>query len=631
MKMPGYIGRSFASVKESGTGERLLFLVGFYFCIIALSVAYKVLFMLLDCGNTDCSAADCIRVIYHGLAHDFAVAGYFTAIPLLLVIVSVFWNLPMKRFFMGYNMLIAFAMALAFLSDLTLYPYWEFKLDASVLIYLDSPGNALASIAVWQIMLLLVLLAISTYGIYRLLTLAMYRSRHASARFKECGRKAATAITMTLLGGVIFLGIRGGVTESTNNIGTVYHCNRQFLNDAAVNPIFSFLDTVIYNEDFCDEYSFFGKDELDRVFNGLYVNDPTLTDTLLTCTRPNIITIILEGMSACLIEELGGMKGVTPNFNRLSKEGVLFTGCYANSFRTDRGLICTLSGYPSFPKTSVMKDAKRSRTLPSLASSLKSAGYSNTFIYGGDINFTNMSGYLYSTGYERIISDNDFTMAERKSHRWGAGDDITFNRLYDVVMKQKNEPWQTTLLTLSSHEPWTVPYNRIPDDEVANSFAFTDEQFGRFIDRLKETEIWENTLVVCIPDHSVTGYPDGISQTDRNRNHIPLLLLGGAVKEAKRIDVTFNQSDLAATLLAQLQLPADEFRFSRNILGEQYAYPFAYHCYNNGISLMDSTGFSVYDLNSGKEIMQQPSEGGGERIKRAKAILQTTYGDFYNR
>ena len=93
----------------------------------------------------------------------------------------------------------------------------------------------------------------------------------------------------------------------------------------------------------------------------------------------------------------------------------------------------------------------------------------------------------------------------------------------------------------------------------------------------------------------------------------------------------FNQSDLAATLLAQLQLPINEFRFSRNVLGKEYRYPFAYHCYNNGISLIDSTGFSVYDLNAGKEIMQQPSEGGTERIRRARAILQTTYEDFYNR
>ena len=631
MNIPGIIKEKYTSFRTSCIGERVLFLLGYYFCIVALSVVYKILFILLDSGDADYSITDCTKVIYHGLAHDFAVAGYFTAIPLLMVMVSVFRNLPMKRFFMVYNMPIALMTALAFLSDLALYPYWEFKLDASVLIYLDSPGNALASIAVWQILLLLALLAISTYGIYRLLAFASYRSSNVEWKFKECSRKTLATIIMIFAGGIMFIGIRGGVTESTNNIGTVYHCNSQFLNDAAVSPIFSFLDTFISREDFCDEYSFFEKEELDRTFNGLYTNDPTLTDTLLTCTSPNIITIILEGMSSCLIEELGGMKGVTPSFNRLSKEGVLFTGCYANSYRTDRGLICALSGYPSFPKTSVMKDAKRSRTLPSIASSLKSAGYSNTFIYGGDINFTNMSGYLYSTGYERIISDKDFTRTETGSHRWGAGDDITFSKLYDVIMEQKNEPWHITLLTLSSHEPWTVPYSRIPEDKVANSFAFTDEQFGQFIDRLKETEIWKNTLVVCIPDHSVTGYPEGIKQTDRNRNRIPLLLLGGAVKETKRIDMLFNQSDLAATLLAQLQLPINEFRFSRNVLGKEYRYPFAYHCYNNGISLIDSTGFSVYDLNAGKEIMQQPSEGGTERIRRARAILQTTYEDFYNR
>lgn len=631
MKILDAIKEKYMSFRDSSTGERVLFLSRYYFCIITLSAIYKVLFIFIAGGNEECSFGDFLRVIAHGLPHDFAVAGYFTAVPLLLTIATIYRNFPIKKILIGYNAFIAFAITLAFLSDISLYPYWEFKLDASVLIYLDSPGNALASITVWHIVLLVIALIAFTYGIYKIIAIAMYGSRKLRNGFKRNDRKAVATIVLTILGGFIFLGIRGGITESTNNIGTVYHCDRQFLNDAAVNPIFSFLYTVANSENYCEEYSFLEEETREQEFTGLYIQDQTLTDTLLNNTRPNIITIILEGFSAELIEELGGMKDVTPNFCRLSKEGVLFTECYANSYRTDRGLICTLSGYPSFPKTSVMKDAKRSATLPSIALSLKKAGYTNTFIYGGDINFTNMKGYLYSTGYNATVSDQDFTSAQRESHRWGAGDDITFDRLYTTVMGQKGTPWHITYLTLSSHEPWTVPYNRIPGDEKANAFAFTDEQLGQFIDKLKKSDVWNNTLVVCIADHSVVGYPAGIEQTDRNRNHIPLLLLGGAVKEPKRIGVLFNQSDLPATLLAQLGLPADDFIFSRNILGKEYKYPFAYHCYNNGISFIDSTGFTVYDLNSRKEIMQQPADGGKERLRRVKAILQTTYTDFHNR
>lgn len=624
MKTSEIIKQKFRAFSRDCTGQRVLYLLGHYFCIVLLSVLYKLVFILFN-SKEPCSVCDCFDAAYHGLPHDLAVAGYFTAIPLVLTIVSLFRNFAMRKTLVVYNSIIAFAIALAFIADFTLYPYWECKLDASVLIYLDSPANAMASITVWHFMLLAVILAALTYGIYRLLMLLKRKE------FDECPKKALPATLLILFGGFMFLGIRGGISESTNNIGTVYYCDKPFLNEAAVNPIFSFLYTLVNNEDFSEEYRFFDEEERAGIFNGLYVQDPETTVPLLKETRPNIVTVILEGMSAELIESMGGMKGITPNLDRLSKEGVLFTECYANSFRTDRGLICALSGYPSFPKTSVMKDTRKSQSLPSLAQSLKRAGYDNTFLYGGDINFTNMNGYLYSTGYGKVISDKDFSSSERSSHQWGAGDDITFDRLFDIIMAQSRTPWHITYLTLSSHEPWTVPYNRIPGDEKANAFAFTDEQLGIFIDRLKATDVWNNTLVICIADHSVVNYPEGIEQTDRNRNHIPLLLLGGAIREPLRIDLLCNQSDLPATILSQLQLPIDEFIFSRNILSPSYTYPFAYHSYNNGISLIDSTGFSVFDLNGKKEIESKPAEGGKRRIETAKAILQSTYMDFHNR
>lgn len=610
--------------------ERIIFITRYYFSLVALAAIYKAIFLLADSGDESLSTVDSLSVIYYGLQHDLAVAGYFTAIPLLVAIGTIFCRLPLRRFLACYNGIVAFLFMLAFLADVSLYPYWGFKLDASVMMYLDSPANAFASVEVWHLILLVLLLTGGTFGIYALLRLA---SRNATRLYNNEDRKSVkrwlpTLAVNILVGGFIFLGIRGGVAESTNNIGSVYFSDREFLNHAAVNPVFSFLYSYINMEDFTKEYCFFDEKERKEIFDGLYPKDDTITDTLLNKRRPNVLTIILEGLSANLVEELGGMEGVTPNFNRLAKEGVLFTNCYANSFRTDRGLICALSGYPSFPKTSVMKSTARSQKLPSLASELAKAGYTNTFLYGGDMNFTNMRGYLYSTGYKRIIADKDFSAEERSTHRWGAGDDIVLDRLYDVIEEQDNEPWHITCLTLSSHEPWSVPYTRIEGDKIANSFAFTDEEFGKFVERFRESNKWDNTLIICISDHSVVGYPKGITQNDRNRNHIPLLLLGGAVKEAKRIGTLCNQQDLVATILPQLGLSGKEFPFSRNILSPGYDYPFAYHCFNNGFSIIDSTGFTVYSLDNGKATHNEPEEGEAERLNNAKATLQTTYSDF---
>ena len=610
--------------------EGVIFVAKYYFILIALSVLYKILFLCVTSTGESISVADCLNVLFYGLQHDFAIAGYFTVVPLVTTLVSLFAKIPTRTISLVYNSIVAFLFTLAFLADITLYPYWGFKLDASVLMYLDSPANAFASVEVWHFILLTFLLCGGTYGTYRLLKKCCTVNIPAADTGTKKSKWGSLGI-YTLIGALMFLGIRGGIAESTNNVGTVYYSNRQILNHSAVNPLFSFLYSLGKMEDFTKEYAFFDNNESKRIVDELYTQDSQITDTLLNNTRPNVITIILEGMSAELIGTLDGMTGVTPNFDKLAEEGVLFTNCHANSYRTDRGLICILSGYPSFPKTSVMKAATKSQQLPSLASSLGEAGYNSTFIYGGDINFTNMKGYLYSTGYSKTIADNDFTAEERASHRWGVGDDVTFDKLFNTIMEQDSEPWNITYLTLSSHEPWTVPYNRIKDDEIANSFAFTDEELGKFVSRLKETDKWDNTLIICISDHTLARYPKESKQSDINHNRIAFLLIGGAIKESKRIDKLCNQTDLAATILAQLELPIDKFTFSRNILSPNYDYPFAYHSFNNGISFIDSTGITLYDLDSHSITFSTPGDGNDDRLMRAKAILQTTYSDFYTK
>ncbi len=600
---------------------RIIFMIKYYLSLMACFIPLRLLFMLLN-GKEPYKLVDYLQTAWYGLPLDIAVAGYFTAVPLIIVIISVFANINVLKILTPYNLLIAITIALAFIADISLYPFWEFKLDASFLIYIDSPSNAVASVSTLYILSRIIFFVILAGIIFILLTAVTPR------KFSKATKKAFSTTVLLLLGGLLFLGIRGGVTESTNNVGTVYFSDKQFINHSAVNPIFSFLYSIGKSEDYSKSYNFFSDEELHKHFNGLYLQDPHIADTLLTNKRPNIITIIFEGLNWAVIEELGGQKGITPHFARLAKEGVLFTNCYANSYRTDRGLICSLSGYPSFPKTSVMKSPIKSQTLPSIASTLSQAGYYNTFLYGGDINFTNMNGYMLSTGYNKTIADRDFTQEQRETHKWGVTDHITFDSLYHLALNASNSQWHITYLSLSSHEPWGVPFKRIDNDKVANSFAYTDSCFGNFIDRFKKSKQWENTLIVCLADHTATGYPKGIKQTDIERNRIPLLLLGGVIKEPKRISTICNQTDLPATILAQLELPIDKFKFSRNILSPSYNHPFAYHSYNNGISLIDTTGFSVYDLDADTPLLEAPDDTTHHRINMAKAILQASYRNY---
>lgn len=179
--------------------------------------------------------------------------------------------------------------------------------------------------------------------------------------------------------------------------------------------------------------------------------------------------------------------------------------------------------------------------------------------------------------------------------------------------------------TLSSHEPWDVPTKKM-DDKVLNAFAYLDDCLGEFIDGLKETAAWENLLIILTADHGI-NYGDIDQSRPQEKNHIPMLWLGGAVKEPRTFDMICNQSDMAATLLGQLRLPHDDFAFSRDVLSETYTYPTAVHNYNNAQWIADSTGQVLYDFDARRYIVR---EGAGTEhlLDVSKAILQITTNDL---
>ena len=606
--------------------KRIAYISLYFFTVLLIFILQKPLFMLYN-GSIEkgFGFADYMQVMIHGASLDAATAGYLTAFPFLLVLISIwFRKFPLKKILYGYYILAAALISIIFVVDMALYTFWGFKLDASVFLYIDSPKEALASVSVGFILLrvlaILLLIALNSCVLLKITPSVLTATR----------KRIAGTAGMLLLGGVLFIIIRGGVTESTSNIGQVYFSNEPFLNHSAVNPDFSLLSSMGKSQDFASEFNFFDEEKRAALFDGLYpTTDGDSIIQVLNTKRPNILIILMEGFGGAFVEPLGGLPDVTPHFNRLSKEGVFFTNCYANSFRTDRGTVCTFSGYLGLPTASVMKIPAKSRTLPAIAEGLSKAGYKTDFLYGGDINFTNMKSYLLSTGYQRLTANTDFSLAEQTSNAWGVNDDITFEYLYNQLRNRKEEgPWHTAFLTLSSHEPFEVPYHRL-EDKIPNAFAYTDECLGKFIDRLKQTPAWKDLLVICLPDHGFY-YPREGSNAMPRFYHIPLLWLGGAVKQPMQVDKIMNQTDLAATLLGQLGLEHTAFTFSRNVLGSDYKYPFAFYSFNNGFSFRDSTGVTVFDNNSGSILFDEP-EADESRLDKGKAILQTVYDDLGNR
>ena len=463
--------------------KRVLFLFACFITFILVFAMQKPVFMLYNHSiGGALSVMDYIQVIIHGLQLDATVSGYLTVIPLLFTLLSV-W-IPgryISSILKGYFFLISIIIALVFVVDIALYPYWGFRLDATPLFYLQSPGDALASAPASTLILQTLVFFVYTYGIFWVLgryILPLIPEVHVKKELHNSFR-------LLVLGGILFIPIRGGVTTSTANVGMVYYSNNQFLNHSAINPCFSFLASLSKQQDFASQYNYLSESDRSKTFKEMTGHPQgDSIPSLLSTKHPNILLILMESFSANAIESLGGEAGVTPNLNKLSKEGVLFTNLYANSFRTDRGLVAVLNGYLAQPTTSIMKYPAKSQTLPSIAKSLQTKGYTSDMLYGGDINFTNMQSYFFSSGYSKITADKDFPLSSRLS-KWGANDDITFAHLYKTLKDgSRKEPFFSTFLTISSHEPFEVPFKR-HNDPYLNSVAFTDSCLGNFIDKIK--------------------------------------------------------------------------------------------------------------------------------------------------
>ena len=495
----------------------------------------------------------------------------------------------------------------------------------------------MASIDIWMMLggvAMMVVYALLLYAVFYVVLLQKRRL----LRMKLPYRRVRVSAVLLLFVALLFIPIRGGFTVSTMNTGQVYFSSNQRLNHAAINPVFSLMESLAKQNDFASQYRFMDSSEADRIFTTMLdpevLNDGTIqdsicrpSDSLFSISRPNIFFIVLESFSSHLMGNLGGENDIAIQLDSLSNEGVLFTNFYANSFRTDRGLVAILSGYPAQPTTSIMKYPRKSQTLPSIANSLRDVGYRTKYYYGGDADFTNMRSYLMSSGFESIIADQDFPMSERLS-KWGVHDHLVFARLLnDLKEESATFPCFYVLQTSSSHEPYEVPYRRLQDDRK-NCFAYADSCVGDFIRQFRKLPQWKHSVVVLVPDHQGV-YPGGLSNFTTERYHIPLIMIGGAVSRAMKIDAYGSQQDIAATLLSQLGLPHGDFLFSKDLLNPLSPH-FAFFTVPDAFGMITPENQLIFDCQGGKIVLDEGPDK-SKNLPLGKAYLQKLYDDIANR
>lgn len=597
----------------------------------AISVILKPAFMFYNHNAfKDCAFTDYLAVIWHGLPMDISVAGYLTIIPALLALISIWLHPALIRILHRiYLALASLLLSIVYCTDAVLYSFWQFRIDSTPFFYfLSSPKDALASVSVWWVLLGVVVMLLLTAALFIVLCKTIGTFPESKGIAKD--RLIASAVMVVVLA-LLFVPIRGSLGTSTMNLGRVYYSENQKLNHAAINPCFSLLSSLMNDENTTDQYRFMAANEANKLFS--QIADKTKqggTDAvfkLLNTNRPNIVMVVLESFSAHIMKSMGGTANVAVNMDKWANEGVLFTNFYANSFRTDRGLAAILAGYPAQPTMSIMKYPNKTGNLPMFPQKLKKAGYQLKYYYGGDADFTNMRSFVTTAGFEDLVSDADFPIKLRLS-KWGVPDQYVFDRaLADIKSQAPNATHLSVIQTSSSHEPYDVPFKKL-NNKILNAFAYTDNCLGKFVAALKKLPSWKNTLVVLVPDHQGC-YPEDMDNYSPQRYHIPLLLLGGALKAKGPIATLGSQADIAATLLSQLGFSYSEFTFSKDMLNPNVPH-FAFSTVPNAFMMKTTDNTVFYNCETNKTILDN-GKMPGKNLPYGKAYLQKLYDDISNR
>ena len=631
--------------------KQIIWFVKTYATFVVLFVLQKPLFLFLEKGSAtqpvDNIFTELPAVIWHGLPLDLSMAGYLSVIPGFLSIAVVWLKRDLVKPIMNIYFIIAsLFITCSFLLNASLYPYWKYPLDSTPLFYFfTSPADAIASVSIWQVILSIVILIVLTIGVWFTLRMRGEKRQQYSRysygyggfgsgkrnRFDDFDRhRGRTSIILLLLTGLLFLPIRGGITVSTMNTGQAYYSQNAYLNHSAVNPLFSLLESITHQEDFASQYRFMKDKEADKIFATMTSTSdentfPLLNEATFKKGTPDILIVIMESFASDIMPSMGSYKDVAVCLDSIAQQSILFTRFYANSFRTDRGMVSILSGYPAQPTTSIMRYPRKTSQLPSIARNLaKYKNYKTTYYYGGDADFCNMRSYLVSQGYQHIISDANFPIEDKLS-KWGVPDHIVAARMMEDIKAQQNEkrPMLRILQTSSSHEPFEVPYHRLKDKRL-NAFAYTDSVMGAIVREYRKLPRWKNTLIVFVPDH-VGGYKENLNDHDRSRYQIPLILAGGAISRPMKVGIIGSQHDIAATLLGQLGVEHREFTFSKNMMSD--ATPkFAFFAVNDAFGIVSEENSLIYD-NRAKRIVYDKGEK-GFNLKRGQAYLQKLYDDL---
>ena len=584
---------------------------------------FRIIFLILNFVYNDIPVHTYLLAFIHGLRFDITTIAFLT-LPIWLLIVLISFplfngklNKTFKLLFRGYYFILIPLVSIIYIIDIGFFWEYSTRINYLALEYLDHIDTIIGTILI-QFPYNLLLFSIP-FLIYLEIKILHKKLNNVPipgfTRLYDWGGFILISII------ILTISIRGGFQNKPLNWSHSNFSHFRLTNNIVLNPIWNLGYTIksYLKEKGVDKFSNINI-TLDESIKILQKKSDINSIKLIDKQRPflinhissipennsNIIIILMESFAGQYIGSLGNNENITPEFDKLSREGILFTNMFSAGTRSNRGVSATLLSFPALPRyESIMEDGSVNQDFSSIATILQSRNYLSSFFYPGDVGYDNMGGFLKSQGFDNIYGQEIYDK-NSFSTSWGVSDESLFNTSYEFILKQK-EPFVTTILTTSNHIPYTYPSSVLKNKYNNNrlgAFAYSDMALGKFMQKMKSSPIYDRTIFVILGDHGFLS-----DEFDQNKSielssyHIPCLIIAPNLEPGINNRIS-GQIDIIPTILPLLGGEVVHHSWGKNLLTEPNESDYAVIIpsgINHKIGFIQSNTFLIYDFHAKSE------------------------------
>jgi len=538
-------------------------LIKYYFYMIFIFFMGRLsLFIIYFDRFKDSDVNYWLSFIY-GLRMDTIVTSIILIIPMFILTLTPKTLHKVTNQFLKYYFLIMLSFVI-YIENATLPFFAQYDVRPNYLFveYLEYPKEVFSMIiADYKIELIIAFIMI---GIFIYLFLKFTKDTFIKAIKTDYKLKIVLFVPLAM---VLFIGIRSSFGHRPANISDAMYSSSRLVNEITKNSIYSIGYAIYSNKKHNANKVIkqYGKmdiqEAIKRVKKRLHIQGinkkfpfSRKVKTHFKTNHPkNLIIFLQESLGCQFVEAVGGEKGITPNINKLSKEGILFKNLFSNGTRSIRGIAGSVSGIFSIPGKGVVKRNKSQNNFFTISSLLQPYGYHTMFLYGGESRFDNMRGWFSGNGFDKIIDESSFKHPNFVG-TWGVSDEDLVNRANKEFKKlhEKKQKFAAVMFSTSNHTPFDFPDNKIklingvPKKSVKNAVKYADFAIGKLIKNAKKEHYYKDTIFVIVADHNVRVY--GNDMIPVNMFHIPAIILGEGITP-KVYNKLSTQPDVLATAL----------------------------------------------------------------------------------